>query len=403
MINNKYKVNGVSGMDSGKRILMAVMIGGGLASPVSADILLGETEGTRLYMYGLLDVGGLYQNKVSTDGDQKAGVETSGITPSIFGFKASRTLRNNWTAFFNLEAHFDMDTGMFHASGDASKDADDGTGNTLFRRQSNVGLSADWGTVIIGRQYGPGLLAHLATEPRGYKEQFSGVYTWAYSQLFNTINEVDDGAGRNANNDVGIFFKNAVQYRNNIAGLDFGIMYSAGGQEDNQQKGNIWAIGANYTFPALTLSGSYQVMKDQQTAEALITHHSVGVAVPVSNTTFKSNYMTTDNKDAAGHSVLSLDSVSVGIDWQWRPFNSATLAYYMNEATTPAFDGAETRTLVISNDYKLSDATTFYAQAAYVDADEMDVVAQYATSVVATPAPVDDQSTLVNVGLNFAF
>lgn len=402
MTNNKYRMTDVTGMASGKKLLLTALMGA-LAGNASADILLGETDDTRLYMYGLLDVGTLYQSKVSTDGDEKLGVETSGITPSILGFKATRTLRNNWTAFFNLETHFDMDSGMFHGSGDASQDADDGSGRTLFRRQSNIGLSSDWGMVIIGRQYGPGLLAHLATEPRAYKEQFSGVFTWAYSQLFNTINDADSGAGRNANNDVGIFFKNAIQYRNNIEGLDFGIMYSAGGQEDGHQEGNIWAVGVNYAFPALTLSGSYQVMKDQQTAETLVKHSSAGVAIPVSNITFKSNYMTTENTDSAGNSVLDLDSVSVGIDWKWGSFNSATLAYYINEASTPTFDSAETTTLVISNDYQLSDATTFYAQAAYVDTDDMDTVARFATSVVASPAPVDDQTTLMNLGLNFAF
>jgi len=129
-------------------------------------------------------------------------------------------------AFFNLEAHFDLETGMLHGTGDASTDSDDGSGTVLFRRQANLGVSGDWGTVIIGRQYGPGLIAHLGTETRVPKEQFSNVYAWAYSQYFSSINASTTTDASNANKDVQIFFKNAVQYRNCNKELKFGIMYS---------------------------------------------------------------------------------------------------------------------------------------------------------------------------------
>ena len=217
------------GMVSQVKTLTAMILLSSMANTASADILIGETDSTKLSMYGILDIGALYQDNVTTDGSEKLGLETSGLRQTVIGFKGTRDLDNDMDAFFNLEAHFDLDTGMFHGTGDAATDADDSSGRLLFRRQANIGLSGDWGTVIAGRQYGPALLAHLSTEPRVFKEQFSNLYSWAYSQLFTTVNGANSG-GRNANNDVGIFFKNALQYRNNINGVDFGVLYSFGGQ-----------------------------------------------------------------------------------------------------------------------------------------------------------------------------
>lgn len=382
--------------------LAAVGLLSGVTTTAIGDVQIGEVADTKISIYGILDAGLLYQDKVTTDGDRKLGVETSGRSPTILGFKGSRTLDNDWNAFFNLEAHFDLDTGMFHGSGDAETDADDGSGRILFRRQANVGLSGDWGTAIIGRQYSPAVLAHLATEPRAFKEQFSNTYAWAYSQLFTTVNDSAGLAGRNANNDVGFFFKNAVQYRHNLAGIDFGILYAFGGQEGSTAEGDVVSVGAAYTAGPLTLSGSYQNMRDQQTSENLVTSWASGAAYNVADWTFKAYFMNTENQDATGAEVLDLDALSFGVDWKWSPKNSATVAYYINEDKAPS-TSAESKSLVLSNDYNISESTILYAQMAYVDVDDMGIVSQFATSIVANPAPVDEKTTLMNVGVNFAF
>lgn len=389
-------------ISSSAKSLTAMILLSGAATQASADVLIGETSHTQLSMYGLLDAGILYQNKVSADGEEKVGLESSGLTPTILGFKGSRALDNGMDAFFNLEAHFDLDTGMFHSTGDASEDSDDGSGTVLFRRQANLGVSGDWGTVIIGRQYGPGLLAHLGTEPRVFKEQFSNVYAWAYSQYFSSINASTTTDGRNANNDVGIFFKNAVQYRNSMNGLDFGVMYSFGGQEGSQKEGDVIAIGAAFNTGPVTLSASYQNMRDQQTAEDIISSWGIGAAYNAGDLDFKTHYLTTENNDANGAQVLDLESVSAGVDWQWNEKNSATVAYYINKDKAPG-KSVETKSLVLSNEYTIGESTIVYAQLAHVDADEMGVISQYATSIVASPAPAGETTTLVNIGFNFAF
>ena len=384
------------------KALTAAILLSTTASTVSADILIGETDKTQLSMYGILDIGVLAQDNVSTNGSERVDIATSGLRQTVFGFKGNRELDNDMNAFFNLEAHFDLDTGRTHGTGDAPLATGDSSGDILFRRQANLGLTGDWGTVIAGRQYGPALLAHLATEPRIFKEQFSNLYAWAYSQYFSTINNTGSG-GRNANNDVGIFFKNAIQYRNNINGLDFGVLYSFGGQEGSQKDGDVIAIGAAYTTGPLALSGSYQNMHDQQTGEDVVTSWATGAAYNLGDLTFKINYMNTENNDQNGNEILDLDALGMGVDWKWAAKHTATVAYYINEDNAPT-TSAETKSLVLSNEYTMGDSTILYAQMAYVDSDAgMSTISQYATSIVATPAPVGEKTTLVNIGVNFAF
>lgn len=385
------------------KTLGAAVLLSGVAGTATADVVIAETETTTLSMFGILDVGLLYQSNPSVEGEEKIAMETSGLRQTVFGFKGARQLDGSTSAFFNVEAHFDLDSGMFHGSGDAGGEADDSSGNVLFRRQANIGLTGDWGTVIAGRQYGPALLAHLGTEPRIFKEQFSNLYAWAYSQLFSTVNDSASEAGRNTNNDVGIFFKNAIQYRNNINGLDFGVLYSFGGQEGSSKNGDVIAVGASYRTGPVTLSGSYQVMSDQDTGKDVVESFGVGAAYMIDDeVSLKVNFLNTENHDSLGNEILDVDALGFGVDYKWSDKSSMTVAYYINEDKAAPTD-AETKSFVISNEYTMGDSTTLYTAIAYVDADEMRTISQYATSIVAAPAPVGEKTTLINVGVNFAF
>jgi len=384
------------------KTLSAAVLLSSVAGAVNADVVIAETESTKISMFGILDVGLLYQSNPSVEGEENLTMETSGLRQTVFGFKGTRQLEGSTSIFFNLEAHFDLDSGMFHGTGDASGDLDDGSGNVLFRRQANIGLTGDWGTVIAGRQYGPALLAHLGTEPRIFKEQFSNLYSWAYSQLFTTINDDGTDAGRNTNNDVGIFFKNAIQYRNSINGLDFGVMYSFGGQEGSSKNGDVIALGAAYGTGPVTLSGSYQVMSDQNTGQDVVESMGFGAAYKIGNVNLKVNFLNTENNDSLGTEVLDVDSLGYGLDYKWSDKNSMTVAYYINEDNTPV-EEAKTKSFVISNEYTMGDSTTLYTAMAYVDSDEMGTLSQYATSIVAAPAPAGEKTTLINIGINFAF
>ncbi|MBT9521289.1 MAG: porin [Dechloromonas sp.] len=351
-----------------------------------------ETGLPGVEIFGIIDAGFLYQSKSDQGGGgSKTSMETSGLRQSVLGFKGNRDLGKGLSGFFNLEAHFDTNNGNFHGTGDAA-----GTGNVLFRRQANLGLSGDWGSVTLGRQYGPALLAHIATEPRAFKEQFSNLYAWAYNQYAATAG--GPGTDRNTNNDVGIFFSNAIQYRNTIGPVNFGVLWALGGKEGGMEKNSAYALGATYTGP-VTLSASYQEVKDEATAHSNVKHAGLGIAIPFGDFTFKGNYLNAKNDTKAGANVSDVDGIGVGVDWKWHPRNTATVAYYDNKDKRNSND--HTRNLVLSNDFSFRPDTTFYVQMAYVDAGS---AATIKTSIVAAGIPaVGEKSFLLNVGLNFTF
>ncbi len=258
------------------------------------------------------------------------------------------------------------------------------------------GLRGDWGSVTFGRQYGPALLAHIATEPRAFKEQFSNLYAWAYNQYAATAGA--PGTERNTNNDVGIFFSNAIQYRNTIGPVNFGVLWSPGGKAGSMDKNTVLAAGASYTGPVI-LSASYQVIKDEATANDNVKHGGLGIAVPFGDFTFKANYLNAKNQLSTGANVSNVNAMGVGVDWKWHPQNTATLAYYDNKDKRNSKD--HTRNIVLSNDFALRADTTIYVQMAIVDADS---AATIKTSIVAAGVPsVGNTATLVNAGINFTF
>ena len=361
------------------------------AGSAQADVAIADVSGTKISIFGIIDAGFLYQSKTDPDGDSKTSMETSGLRQSVLGFKGDRDLGNGMNAFFNLEMHFDTDNGEFHGTGDAS-----GSGRILWRRQANVGLSGDWGSVTIGRQYGPALLAHIGTEPRAFKEQFSNLYAWAYNQFAATAGAV--GTERNTNNDVGIFFSNSIQYRNTVGPISFGVLYALGEQPDTNTDNSVWAVGAAYNGP-VTVSASYQVMKDQATGNDNVKHAGLGIAVPFGDLTFKANYLNAKNETRDGDEVSNVDGIGVGVDYRWNEKNTATVAFYRNKDDEN--DDDETNNLVVSNDYAVRPDTTIYTQLAYVDAGD---AATIKTSIGAAGVPaVGEKTLLLNVGINFAF
>jgi hypothetical protein len=386
-----------------RKVVVAVALAFAAAGPAMAGAgvkVFGDDKGDSISLFGIIDAGVLTQNNsTNANGTPGGGITqeaSNGLRQSVWGIKGGSGdlgIGGNSTAFFNLESHFDTATGLLHGTGDV---ADQST--PLFRRQANVGLTGDWGTLILGRQYGPALLADLNTEPRYFKEQFSNLYAWAYGQL-NTNGAAGAGTNRNTNNDVGIFFENAVQYRNTWGPVTLGVMYSFGGTNNGFSYNSAKAVGLEYKGP-LIVSGSYQDMKDDVTGKTDVRHTSLGAAYPWNDFTFKALYMQAVNNDAnTGNQIANVNSWGVGSDWRWNARNTATLAFYYNHDKDHS--GDSTRDIVLSDDFAMNSWVTAYFQYAYVNAGS---TATLLTSIVAAGVPQQNAKTsLLNIGLNFSF
>lgn len=326
-------------------------------------------------LYGRLDAAVQYSSKLATVDDSRVELANGGIRPSIWGLRGTEDLGGGLSAFFNLEAHFATDTGAATGPGAGQ------LGSGGFRRQANVGLKGGWGSVTLGRQYSPAILANLGTEPRAFKENLSGLYPYAFNQF---------PAG-NTVNDLGIFIGNSVVYSNNFGPVYVGLGVGAG-----EGVGRTEVIGANYTTNAFTVSGSYQNI-DGPADGSGTKHWMVGAALPLGPFTIKASYQGS-KEDLLGTEISKVKFFGIGADWAWASNHTFNITYY--DGKDDDNSGDKTKTLVISNDYAISKRTTIYAQYAIADADPG---ATARTSVIANGNFPDEKTSVIALGIMHNF
>lgn len=336
----------------------------GSALALLSSIAAAQTATT---VYGVLDIGLTTRNHAPA-GTPSTSVDNGGTSPSIWGMRGSEDLGDGLKANFNLEGQFKTDDGTQIGQ--------------LFRRQANIGLSsASFGTVTLGVQYGPAVLAFGATDPRGIRENYSGLYPWVY------------GSGANANQDVGVFLKNAVSYSNTFDRVNFGAAYSV-----SEGQGAVVSLGATYIGP-MTVSAAYESSNKAGTSERVSTKYSVGAAYSSGALTGKLNYLKAINKDVVTlNETTNVGMLGLGLDWKTASNNTVTAAAYLAKDRNNSAD--KTTTFILSDEYALSRRTTLYGVLALVDAK---AGATVNTTAVAASTLADTKTTFLNVGIKHAF
>lgn len=350
-------------------------------------------------IYGRVDVGVQIQNKNLVDDSTYTTLHTGGLRPSIWGFKGVEDLGGGLKVDFNLEGQFDSSTGAQMSQ----------PGNTqIFRRQSNVGISGEWGALQLGRLYSPLIWGTIGVEPRAWKEQFSQLGQLVYNSLSGPGPAPGPlGAGSNASNDVGSFIGNAVMYSHTVGPFYVGIGYGLGEQAGNASHGTQLAIGASYTGP-VTVGFGYHKVKDDHSGVTIHDLYDLGIAVPMGDFTARLNYFNAENKDpVVGSKVSDIDSWGLGLDYRWSEKNTATAVYYHNKYEGGGA-GSTTKAIVLSNDYAISKRTTLYAQFAYEDSDGLvnpgDTLEYLKrTIVIGASAPPGKKTSLLSLGVMHNF
>lgn len=311
-------------------------------------------------IYGVVDAGLVFVNNQKTPTGGNGSVtsfNTGGVTPSIFGFKGSEDLGGGLKANFNLEGHFFAGTGQGNQWGG------------LFGRQSNVGLSNSYGTITLGKQYSPAVLAFAATDPRGLKETFSGLISWALTQ--SPINVGTAVAPANSNAPIDVFVANALALSTKIADVNLSGSYSFGENAGSTAANRVIALGAVYTGP-VTLSASYQSDNGQRAGllggtGVQTRKYSVGAGYTIGDATLTLNYLNNKNSDpATGAELAQYRVYGAGLNYRTSVANTATLAYYYSNNKDGSSDIS--KTLILSDDYSLSKRTTLYGLVAGVKA-----------------------------------
>jgi len=215
---------------------------------------------TNVTMYGVVDNMYVYsQGKAGAGGgtNKFSGLNGGGGTAgNRLGFKGEEALGNGLKAVFTLEYGLDLD-------------GNNGIGTSgLNARQQFVGLSSNWGTVALGRQYAPGFNATAnndALEATNLSIQSSlSVY-----------------AGNSITPNSTARYNNAITYTSNsMSGFTASAIYGFGETKDGAGTYNDqfvstsdngrWGLGLNYANGPINLDAVYQSRQNVMTAAAAV-------------------------------------------------------------------------------------------------------------------------------------
>jgi predicted porin len=199
-----------------KNFLLTAALGGAFVSPAMAQ--------SSVTVNGLIDN---YVGKVQTSGNRSTtALNSGGLTTSWIGFKGSEDLGGGLKANFLLTSFLQADTGVQGRF----------TGDTLFSRDANVGLSGGFGAISLGRELAPQFLPTILFNP------FGDSYT--FSPLLLQMNIPNTGWTNAVASDTG--WSNSIRYTTpSFGGLTANLHYQLGERAGDNGKNN---IGANVLY-----------------------------------------------------------------------------------------------------------------------------------------------------------
>jgi predicted porin len=178
-------------------------------------------------LYGIVDVG--INMNTNAGGSHKYDMSSGVLQGSRFGLRGTEDLGGGLKALFVLENGFDVTNGKL------------GQGGLMFGRQAYVGLSSQFGTVTLGRQY-DSVVDYVGPLEAG--DQWGGYIAAHPGDLDNFNNSYRTN--------------NTVKFTSaDYGGLKFGGTYSLGGQAGNFTGNQIWSLGAGYNNGPLVLGVGY--------------------------------------------------------------------------------------------------------------------------------------------------
>lgn len=196
-------------------------------------------------LYGIADVSVRYTNHSDAKNNNLYQMTDGAVTQSRWGLKGSEALGNNLKAIFQLESGYSLDTGKMNGSS---------TGQ-LFNRQAYVGLSGDFGTIKLGRQYTEGFTFFGDYDPLTIGNYGANAWPFFLTQFRNN---------------------NVISYSGKFGGLNVGASYGFGekpGAFNQASAANNAAINgatgtpyagvrAAYEYGPFGIGGVYQVVRD---------------------------------------------------------------------------------------------------------------------------------------------
>ena len=343
-------------------------------------------------LYGIIDAGFMTQNN---SGTPSAGRTTSfvdaQILPSVYGMKGSEDIGDGLKVGFNLEGGFNSGNGQHNSPGVYQ--------TQMFGREAKVTLGGDWGTVGAGMQVDPGIIASIATEPRGLTDSFSMLEYWI-------VATVDNNLAGGGSLEGGIFDQNALTYTYTHNGLYVGLEYGFGGVAGSTSAGQTESIGVSYSYAGFIASGSYAKADSVKVGVGTSSQiESLGLGYDFGNFAVRGQYDEFKSAYVGGTAASDVKAWGIGFDWKTSVANKINFSYY-DAKDDGVIGGGKTTEFALLDIMALSKRTQLYAQYAYVKSDAnagLSSVIGGVGAYTAATATVGESTNYFGVGVQHSF
>jgi predicted porin len=374
-----------------------------VVAAVSASFAVAAHAQSSVTLYGVIDAGLTYTSNVrgSSNWEQNSGA----VDQSRFGLRGSEDLGNGLKAIFNLESGFNLSNGRYANSG------------SEFNRQSYVGLSSNYGTVTLGKQY---------DAAQDFLAPLSATGSWGGTQFahYGNFDNLSTTGATAVNNSVK--FTSA-----NYAGFTFGATYGFSNQAGGFASNREYSFGAAYQFQGLRVAAAYAQQNNPLAsttgasdgsnfgvgANAVATLANGGVAATIGNFRQRTygvgaSYAfgpaqvgavwTQARLDNAALASVREDNYEVNAKYNLTPALGLGVAYTYSNGTVGNRD-AHWNQVGLQADYALSKRTDVYAQAVYQRASGANASIYNGDVTGATSTSSGINQTAATVGLRHRF
>lgn len=330
---------------------------------VSALPLVAQAQ-TSVTMYGMVDASIGVENNDAPGESSRTVVSSGTQSASRIGFRGTEDLGNGLKALFNIEAAVAVDTGA--------------TDSNMFQRRAVVGLQGAFGTVTVGREYGPIAAVAGASDTLGQGFYGSNLAAFGTNRLTRRLS-------------------NSVNYQSNaLSGFTLRAAYGAG-ERSIDPSGDVTGVSLEYANAGLYIGAGYQNVERLATGDDK--EYNAGIGYKFGDFEVRAGYMAADPETGILPSA-KYEQKNAGVSYGFGA-NRVFLNYQQQELAT----GAEGKAVTVAYTYTLSKRTNVYASYAKLRNNNNGVFSLTSPSgTIALPATAFGSDPQVyNVGVRHSF
>ena len=330
---------------------------------VSALPLVAQAQ-TSVTMYGMVDASIGVENNDAPGESSRTVVSSGTQSASRIGFRGTEDLGNGLKALFNIEAAVAVDTGA--------------TDSNMFQRRAVVGLQGAFGTVTVGREYGPIAAVAGASDTLGQGFYGSNLAAFGTNKLTRRLS-------------------NSINYQSNaLNGFTLRAAYGAG-ERSIDPSGDVTGVSLEYANAGLYIGAGYQNVERLATGDDK--EYNAGVGYKFGDFEVRAGYMAADPETG----ILpnnKYEQKNAGVSYGFGA-NRVFLNYQQQELGT----GAEGKAVTVAYTYTLSKRTNVYASYAKLRNNSNGVfsLSSPAGSLALPATAFGADPQVYNVGLRHSF